>query len=510
MPDLVYKPGGQVLKDFLRDDHFFRGLRGPVGSGKSAACCIEVFRRACLQKPGPDGIRRSKWAIIRNSYPQLATTTLETWLQWFPEELWGPVKMHPPPFEHVLKKGDLELTVLFLALDRPDDVKKLLSLELTGVWINEARELPKSIVDACTMRVGRYPSMKDGGPSWYGVIADTNAPDEDHWWPIMAGEAPLPDHITREDALTLVRPDSWRFFTQPGGVRPLVNGEKEVTGYELNPLAENLQNLTPDYYPRIIQGKGRDWIKVYVLNEFATLSDGKPVYADFDESLHVAKEPLQPIPNLPLTIGIDFGLTPSAVIAQKIRHRWLVLHEIVATDMGIVRFAELLKSDLAQRFPGFKATIWGDPSGDFRAATDETTPFQILRRAGLIARPAPTNDPALRIEAVTGTLTRLVDKQPGMLIDPRCTVLIRGYKSGYHYKRVQKTGAESFDSKPNKNQFSHVHDANQYLVCGGGESREILVGGSQAVPVIARRDFDVFNRPKPERKRSPSGRFGAL
>ena len=55
-------------------------------------------------------------------------------------------------------------------------------MELTGVWINEAREIPKSIIDACTMRVGRYPSMREGGASWSGVIADTNAPEEDHWW----------------------------------------------------------------------------------------------------------------------------------------------------------------------------------------------------------------------------------------------------------------------------------------------------------------------------------------
>ena len=81
------------------------------------------------------------------------------------------------------------MEVLFLALDRPDDIEKLLSLELTGVWINEAREVAKAIVDGATMRVGRFPSMKDGGPTWYGVIADTNAPDEDHWWPIMEGSS---------------------------------------------------------------------------------------------------------------------------------------------------------------------------------------------------------------------------------------------------------------------------------------------------------------------------------
>ena len=43
---LAYKPDGEVLKAFMKDNSFFRGIRGPVGSGKSVACCIEVFRRA--------------------------------------------------------------------------------------------------------------------------------------------------------------------------------------------------------------------------------------------------------------------------------------------------------------------------------------------------------------------------------------------------------------------------------------------------------------------------------
>ena len=50
MGSLNYKPDGQVLKNFLKDNDFFRGLRGPVGSGKSVACCIEIIRRALIQK----------------------------------------------------------------------------------------------------------------------------------------------------------------------------------------------------------------------------------------------------------------------------------------------------------------------------------------------------------------------------------------------------------------------------------------------------------------------------
>ena len=166
------------------------------------------------KKKGLDGVRKSRWAVIRNTNPQLKTTTIKTWLDWFPEEDWG--KFHwSVPYTHHIKKADLDLEVIFLALDRPEDVKKLLSLELTGIWINEAREIPKSIIDACSMRVGRFPSMKDGGCTWTGVIADTNAPEEDHWWPIMSGEVPIPDHIPKEEAKMLVKPDNWNFYTQP-------------------------------------------------------------------------------------------------------------------------------------------------------------------------------------------------------------------------------------------------------------------------------------------------------
>lgn len=491
---LTYKPGGETLKAFMKDDHFFRGLRGPVGSGKSACCAIEMFKRALAQKPGPDGIRKSRWAVVRNTNPQLRTTTMKTWEDWFPQHIWGKITMHPPPYTHHIKKGDIDLEVIFLALDRPEDVKKLLSLELTGVWINEAREIPKAIVDACTMRVGRFPSMKDGGPSWYGVIADTNAPDEDHWWPIMAGEAPVPDHVGREEALMLVKPDTWRFFTQPGGMVANVDKEGVVTSYDLNPVAENLKNLTPNYYPDIITGKTKSWIDVYVLNKLGSLNDGKPVYPMFDETVHIAKEPLLFTPGVPILVGLDFGLTPAAAFVQNVRGRWLVLHELVAQDMGITRFTEVLRTEMAQKFPGAQFIIYGDPAGDYRAQTDERTPFQILRQAGLKAYVAPTNDPALRIEAVANPLNRMVDGQPGFLIDQRCVNLIKGFRGGYQYRRLQVSGAARHEDKPDKNMFSHIHDGLQYALCGGGESRTLTVGRNDAKPVVARVGFNLFNR----------------
>jgi len=491
--DFKYKPDGDVLKAFMKSDTFFRGIRGPVGSGKSVGSCVEVFRRALGQAKGPDGVRKSRWAIIRNTNPQLRTTTIKTWLDWFPENSWGKFTWSVP-YTHHIKKGDVDLEVIFLALDRPEDVKKLLSLELTGIWINEAREIPKSIIDACTMRVGRYPSMRDGGPTWTGVIADTNAPEEDHWWPIMSGEVPIPDHIPREQAKMLVKPDNWEFFTQPAGMIETRDEDGEINGYEPNKSAENQKHMMNSYYPNLVQGKTKSWIDVYVMNRFGHIQDGKPVYPMFAPEVHIAKEEIPIAADLPVYVGVDFGLTPAAAIGQKVRGRWLIQSEIVAVDMGVVRFAEVLRNELSTRFFACpEVHIFGDPAGDFRAQTDESTPFQILRGAGLRAFPTHSNSVDLRLESVASQLMKMSEGKAAFLIDRRCGMLIKGFEGGYGYKRMEVSG-ERYADKPDKNMFSHIHDALQYLMLGAGEGRALMNNQNAAQHTVAKRDFDVFNK----------------
>ena len=501
MTDFKYKPDGEVLKSFMKDDTFFRGIRGPVGSGKSVGCCVEVFRRALQQEKNADGKRRSRWAIIRNTNPQLRTTTIKTWLDWFPENDWGKFTWSVP-YTHHIKKGDIDLEVIFLALDRPEDVKKLLSLELTGIWVNEAREIPKSIIDACTMRVGRFPSMRDGGPTWTGVIADTNAPEEDHWWPIMAGEVPIPDHIPREQAKMLVKPDNWQFFTQPSGMVEDRNEEGEVEDYKPNKGAENQKHMMKSYYPNLIRGKTKSWIDVYVMNRLGSIQDGKPVYQMFAPDVHVAKEEVPIAAGLPVYVGVDFGLTPAAAFGQKVRGRWLIQSELVAIDMGIVRFAELLRNELSSRFAACSEVyIYGDPAGDFRAQTDESTPFQILRGAGLKAFPTHSNSVDLRLESVSSQLTKMAEGKPAFMIDRRCSSLIKGFEGGYQYKRMEVSG-ERYADKPDKNMFSHIHDALQYLMLGAGEGRALMNSQKPAQPVVAKRSFNVFSGQKKQSRPS--------
>ena len=46
---IQYVPPGPVAAAFHQNNSFVRGLLGPVGSGKSSSCCVEVFSRACEQ-----------------------------------------------------------------------------------------------------------------------------------------------------------------------------------------------------------------------------------------------------------------------------------------------------------------------------------------------------------------------------------------------------------------------------------------------------------------------------
>jgi hypothetical protein len=398
------------------------------------------------QAPSPGGTRKTRWAIIRNSYPELKSTTLKTWQQWVPLE-YGKIN-HDSPITHHVKTPDLDMEVLFLALDKPDDQKKLLSLELTGAWVNEAREIEKAIIDALSGRVGRYPSKMQGGCTWSGIMMDTNPPDTQSWWYKFSEEG---------------TPVGWEFFKQPSGQ---------------GPVGENKENLPKDYYTRIMAGKSEDWIKVYVHGEYGFVTEGKAVYPMYRDAVHAAKEVIEPAENLALFVGADFGLTPAAVIAQKlVDGRWLIIDELVTENTGVIRFAERLKSYIKTTYPEHTvAGCWGDPAGNQRAHSDERTALEIMRaHTGWKWLPAATtNELTIRLEVVTAALNRMVDGNPGFLLSPKCGQLRKGFAGGYNYKFIRSGDGSQVHETPAKNQYSHVHDALQYLLLGAGEAQVVL------------------------------------
>lgn len=453
-----------VAADFHASHAFFRGLMGPIGSGKSVACICEILKNAHEQKPSPDGVRKTRWAIIRNTYPELMTTTLKTWLDWVPEEI-CPINRASPITARLTKKmGDgttVDLEVLFLALDKPKDVKKLLSLELTGVFINEAREVPKVIIDGATSRVGRYPNKSEGGPTRACVIADTNPPDDDHWWYRLSEEE---------------RPDNWEFFRQPGGLLKVET--QEGVKYEPNPDAQNIDNLPNGYgyYLNQLGGKDGEWVKVYILGQYGTVQEGRPVYnKTWNDDLHTAREELKADPQLPIVLGWDFGLTPACIIGQVMPTGALrVLDELCSENMGITQFGrDIVRPHIIQHYGkcGIAMSI-ADPAGNTGVDTDARTCLGILNTkydeggVGIQTIAGPSNSTAHRLNAVNTLLTTLRDGKPAFQLSPRCKILRKGFNGGYKYDRVQVSGDERFRDVPNKNRFSHPHDALQYLCQG--------------------------------------------
>lgn len=425
-----------VLSAFLADNEsLVKGIRGPFGSGKSVACCMNILKYAQEMPKCHDGIRRSRTLVIRNTYRELEDTTIKTWLQWVPEHIFGTFLRQSKT--HFVKFGDVELEVLFRSMDTDDDVRKLLSLELTNIWVNEAREIPWVIIMNAQGRLGRYPRVNDvTEPYTSHIIMDTNSPDTDHWWYKFA---------------EVETPEGFRFYTQPGG---------------LDPNAENLDNLPKNYYTRMIHGADPDWVRVHVHNQYGFIISGKPVFPEYNDLIH-SVDVLQPISGLRIVRGWDWGLTPACVLFQlDARGRMLVLDEIVASDMGVERFSDVVLKYCAQNYNKFRFWDIGDPAGAARSQTDEKSCFQIVNamlykyygdNAENIT-PGRSEIP-LRLESIKQHLNRMVDGGPGFLLARKCEMLRKGFLGGYHYRKIRAGSVDKFMDRPEKNRFSHPMDA---------------------------------------------------
>ena len=431
--DINYTPT-KTCKDFMASDAKMRVLMGPVGSGKSVASCFEVVRRASQQKHNNQKIRKSRVAIVRETARQLQDTTIKTFLDWFPPGVCGNFMRTTKTF--FFKVGDVECEVMFRALDDADDVANLNSLELTFAWFNECRDIHPDIMDAMSKRIGRFPSAKDGGPSWFGMWGDTNPPTMDTWWYYQMEGLDSKDGVSPNN-------NGWKVFKQPSG---------------RSPHAENIENLPDGYYD--IQGRSDEYVRVYVDGEYGLSSAGQPVYKYFRPDYHIAGQTLRPVINgvRPIVIGMDLGLTPAAVIGQQDpRGRTLILDEAVSFDMGIQRFVRtILKPLIFERFTGAPVMVICDPAGIQRAQTDERSAVDIIKAEGLRVMPAKTNSVSARLSSVDDYLMRQVDGDAAFLLDPKCTWLKAAMMGGYRFHK--KNG------NIEKNKHSHVAEALQYLM----------------------------------------------
>lgn len=440
MTELIYNPP-PTIREFMESDQRVRIVRGPVGSGKSSGMVMELLRRASEQAPDPkDGIRRTRAVIVRNTMPQLKSTSLKTVL-----ELLRPI-VHWEAQNHTIwiKQGDIEAEWILMPLDTPDNVQRLLSLDLTFAWLSECRELPPRILQDVLSRCGRFPSVMHGGPTWRGVIAETNSFDEDSEWNKILEEKEL-------DGKPL--PASWGYFVQPGA---------------RDANAENKSNLVPGYYEDLITNNSASWVEQYVDNIIAPSLSGEAVFrASFKRTFHVAKSIIEPIPSTMIVIGMDFGRHPAAILTQMDqRGRLICLDEAYGDNMGVEQFiGTILRPLLSQpKYNRNPIGVVGDPSGVARGQVGEESVFAAIKRLGMSSQPALTNNIEPRLRGVEKWFMQQRDGTAALLISPTCELLIKALGSKYRY--AKKKDGELQPTPDKTHPWSDIADALQYGVMG--------------------------------------------
>jgi hypothetical protein len=172
-------------------------------------------------------------------------------------------------------------------------------------------------------------------------------------------------------------------------------------------------------------------------------------------------------------LGIDWGFSNAACVVAQVspKGQLLVLDEIYSERSGIKSFIdEGIKPLLNTKYAGMPFQAYGDPSGASHSNVDGQSCIQAANDLGIPTEPASTNDPIMRQEAVRSFLSRLVDGKPGLLVSPTCEKILAGFNGGYHYKKI--AGAHNKNKvldRVDKNEYSHVHDALQYVALSVGD-----------------------------------------
>lgn len=449
-------------------ENYVRCVMGPVGSGKTVGCVAELFFQVISQWKNPmDNTRRSRIAVVRDTYKNLQNTTLETFLQWFPEGVISEVRRTPPikiTWKFDLAEDDhVDAEFLCVALDGPNALEDLKSNEFSGAFINECAACDQEVVNMLVNRMGRYPggNIDPEGHSRSFVIADTNPPNLGNWYQKYKDET---------------HPRGWKFYDQPPALLydydvvankytfyPNVGQKKGV------PKAENIKYLKEGfgYYMKTVDTADPSYTLVFHCMQYGEVGNGTAVYTTYSDKVHCATEDLHFNRSLPLILGFDYGLTPACVFAQYSPFGQLqFIDELFKEGVGMEYFFDsYLMPKLINEYDflrGIPIIAVGDPAGNKRSDTDESTCMGFLHDRNIMVEACTTNALLPRLESMRYFLNGMANGKPAFQISPRCKELRLGFQGLYRFK-PKRGGSDILHEEPDKNRFSHLQDAAQYI-----------------------------------------------
>ena len=451
-----YVPPGPQARGFINSDMLAPFIMGPVGGGKTAACVMKRIRAATMMPTGLDGWKRCYWIVVRDTYRSAQKTVLQSWMEWFPKGYAGSSweggndrpAVHTLRFELPATGEKVEAITEFLGLNGETIEARTKGRQLSGAWLNEATDIGKDAVSYLqSQRIGRYPkldTLPEGAKRYKQLIGDFNAPDLDNWTYEDLHENPTEGRI---------------LFSQKGG---------------LHELAENTQALDGDYYTNIIANEEDWYVRRFVHNQFGYSRHGLPVYFDvFDNDIHVAKEQLQFDPDLPVIIGADGGLTPASIFMQpqpngQIRR----IREIVpGHGYDAYTHGQLIRNLLELECSNVKDVRgYIDPASAFGGGKALGTELEMISQGSGIPFAIPgdgNNNPQVRLAAMRKEFSGRINKDtPQALYCPSMKITNRGNASGYRFKKRPEGAGSKYEPLPEKNDYSHPCDADQYGTIG--------------------------------------------
>ena len=223
-----------TIQRFHESSAPIRCIVGPVGSAKTTGAAWEICYYIPYYMFQEFGIKKTRFVIVRNSYSELIDTTQKTIFEWFP---FGKHLKQRQTYTIIYPDDGVEVELMFRSCDRPQDVKKFKSLEITGYWIDESIEVAQEVKKMLKNRIGRFPKKS---PARYG-IETTNPPDVEH-----------PTY------------SEFEWDTPPPGPVSSIKPKKNHIGF-WQPPRENDINLRQNYYNDLVTdyADSPDWISMY-------------------------------------------------------------------------------------------------------------------------------------------------------------------------------------------------------------------------------------------------------
>ena len=373
---------------------------GEFRSGKTTIAALRVIK-SLAEYPG------TWFAIIRNIYSDLIKSTIPQFKRLYDWDI----------TEETFNKSNNILymqngsVILFMALDRPDDTKKLKNIELGGFWFDQAEEIHPDIWDMAEGRVAQNCAE--------GLRIATGNPEGKTWDYYKFFCHPV-ETIT----------GTWRDKILEKGV---YRGENEDHIGFLPPPFLNEANLPKGDYDDLIKTHSSDWVDKYVYGIFT--GSGGTVHRDYDEKRHLirASEYFEIPYYWEHYEGMDYGVSnPTCWLFVRYDRQNDVIYfldEYYVASHGIAYHApnvKILRSEY-----GMPLLTVGCPAA-FATERDGRTPAQeYSQKYGINLIPYPAGfEP--RVEIVNRRL-----KQNRIVIFDRCRNLVKQIE-GTTWKNIDK------------------------------------------------------------------------